>query len=260
MLRSRTAGPAVPGLTHRPVTFVAFVCLGVTLAYLLAGTITHVLGLSPWAMVAIADTILLAVGGGVLWRRGGLPAAGIRARSWRQAFTVSAPLFLPAAVTLALALAYGGQWRPASVLGFFVLAALVGLTEEILFRGLVFGALRRTGARGAVAVSAALFGLLHMLNIAAGAGVLATVLQVLYAFALGCAMAAALEVGGRLLPLVAAHASTDLFAYIAGAGVVERAGHEGVTAAITVATILVLGAYTAWLLRRPPAQAAVVTR
>ncbi len=247
-------------LARRPVRFVLVLVLGVVAAYLAAGTVTHLLGLPPQALVAMADVILLAVGGAVLWRRGGVRAAGIRPQPWRRAFALSAPLFLAAGVTLVLALIYGGDWRPAALLPFLLLAVLVGATEEVLFRGLAYGALRQLGIGRAVALSAALFGLLHLLNLGQGAGALATVLQVLYAFALGCAFAAALEAGGRLVPLIAAHAATDLFAFVAGGGVVNGPGHETLTAIITVFYIVVFGSYAAWVLRPPRLQAAPASR
>jgi hypothetical protein len=154
---------------------------------------------------------------------------------------------------------FGGTWAPQQLLTFAPLALLVGLTEEVLFRGLGYAALRRLGVGRAVIGSSLMFGLLHLLNLGQGAGLLVTVLQVVYAFVLGCAFAAGLEAGGRLTPLVAAHAATDLFAFVAGGGVVNGPGHEGLVAGITAGTIVVFGVYSIWVLRRSadPAAAGV---
>jgi len=243
-------GPAAdPPFARRPVAFVILLTLATFVAYVAAGALTRQLGLDPRLFIVLADVPLLLVGAAVLARRGGLRGAGIRPQPWGRAFGLTALLFLPAVVTLALALRFGGSWAPAEILTFALLALLVGLTEEVLFRGLAYSALRRLGVTRAALGSALIFGLLHLLNVAQGAGFVVTVLQVVYAFALGSAFAAGLEAGGRLTPLVAAHAATDLFAYIAGGGTVNGSGHEGLIAVITAGSIVVFGVYTVWLLR-----------
>jgi membrane protease YdiL (CAAX protease family) len=241
----------------RSVAFVVFVVIAIALAYAIAGGVATRLGWSQESLLALANGILAVAGGVALWRRGGLAGAGIEPRPWRRALALSTPLFLPAAVTLVLALVFGGAWSAPGVATYVGLALLVGLAEELQFRGLIYGALRRFGATRGVVISAALFGLLHTMNIARGAGVAGSLLQVVYAFAFGCAFAAALELGGRLAPLIAAHALTDLFAYLAGQGATYAGGHDALIGAVTVAYVLVLGGYAWWLLRRVPRRAAV---
>ncbi len=214
-----------------------------------AGVIVRRLDLPAAMLVVLADVPLALAGLLVLARRGGLRAAGIEPRPWGRVFALTAPLFLPAAVTFALALRFGGSWAPGRVLGFLLLALLVGITEEVLFRGLVYTSLRRFGVGRAVVGSALVFGLVHLLNVAQGAGLVATLLQVVYAFALGCAFAAGLEAGGRLLPLIAAHAATDLFAFVSDGGVANGPDHTTLVAIITVVYIVVFGIYTVTTVR-----------
>jgi hypothetical protein len=241
-------GPSTP-FARRPWRFLAVLVAGVLVTYGLAGTAAHLFDLPDAALVVLADTVLIAVGGAVLVRRGGLAAAGIRRLPWRRALPWALPLLLPAAVTLTVALVQGGAWQPAAVLRFAALAALVGIAEELVFRGLGYAALRSLGVGRAVVGSAAAFALVHLLNVAQGASPWLTLLQVGYAFALGCAYAAALERGGRLLPLMAAHALTDVFGFIGGDGLVQRSGSVPLTALVTVAYIVVFGSYAVWAVR-----------
>lgn len=251
MRRSSLAGTrGEKVLTRRPVIFVIVVVLAIALAYGIAGAVASALHWSQYGLLALANGILTLAGAWALWRRGGLAAAGFRASSWGRAAAFSGPLFVPAVVTLVLALVLGGGWTFPEVWVYLGLALLVGLAEEIQFRALIYGALRPLGVARGVVLSSALFGMLHAMNLARGAGVAGTVLQVVYAFALGCAFAAVLEVGGRLAPLVAAHASTDFFAYVAGAGVLYAGGHDGLLLVISALYVVVFGGYAWWLVRR----------
>ncbi|MEJ2289810.1 MAG: CPBP family glutamic-type intramembrane protease, partial [Deinococcales bacterium] len=135
----------------------AMLAIVLTIAIIVAaGAITQIFDLPAEMLVVLADVPLALLGLYVLRRRGGLRAAGIQPQPWGRAFTLSAPLFLPAVVTLALALRFGGNWAPQRVLVFALLALLVGITEEVLFRGVVYTALRRLGVGRAVVGSAAI--------------------------------------------------------------------------------------------------------
>lgn len=66
------------------------------------------------------------------------------------------------------------------------LNALVGMSEEILFRGIIFGALRQKHSLIlSIAVSSIVFGLLHFVNLGAGQSFTATLYQVINAACLG---------------------------------------------------------------------------
>ena len=117
---------------------------------------------------------------------------------------------------------------PAQTVALFVFSNLgVALFEESVFRGVIFPCLlARTGAgKGgrlvAVLVSAALFSLLHLLNLVAGAAWDATLLQLGYTFLLGAMFAILIERGAGMAACVLAHAlfncGGDLVGYV-GAG------------------------------------------
>lgn len=73
------------------------------------------------------------------------------------------------------------------------LNALVGLSEEILFRGIIFGALRQKHSLiWSIVVSSLVFGLLHLVNLGSGQSLSATVYQVVNAACLGALFCAIL--------------------------------------------------------------------
>ena len=70
----------------------------------------------------------------------------------------------------------------------FVLTMLcVGFLEELIFRGLLFNAMRKDGVRSAIVVSSLTFGMGHIINLFNGSGaeLLPNLLQVVYATAAG---------------------------------------------------------------------------
>ena len=70
----------------------------------------------------------------------------------------------------------------------YIIAMLfVGLLEELIFRGLLFGAMYEDSPKAAVIVSSVTFGIGHIINLVngSGAGLLPSILQVIYATAAG---------------------------------------------------------------------------
>jgi CAAX protease family protein len=78
-----------------------------------------------------------------------------------------------------------------TILIFAITCISVGLFEELVFRGLILFFLleklskNRRGIFVSIIISSALFGIMHLFNIFDGANVGATLLQVLYSFAMG---------------------------------------------------------------------------
>ena len=91
----------------------------------------------------------------------------------------------------------------------------VGLFEESVFRGLVFPLSlkitekKKYGVFWAAALSSAVFGGVHFVNLFAGMGIGAVALQVAYSFLLGGMCAAALLFTGNIFAAVALHAIFD---------------------------------------------------
>ncbi|KQR44408.1 hypothetical protein ASF82_13230 [Frigoribacterium sp. Leaf164] len=103
------------------------------------------------------------------------------------------------------------------VLAMWVLTCvLVGLTEEVLCRGLIVNLLRRASyPEGAVAaLSAGIFALLHAGNLVIGQAPLATGLQIVLAFGTGICFYLALRVTGNLIWPILLHTTFDLGVFL----------------------------------------------
>ncbi|MFJ6003816.1 lysostaphin resistance A-like protein [Arthrobacter sp. NPDC092385] len=92
---------------------------------------------------------------------------------------------------------------------FSVLALFIGFVEEVFFRGLILQALVPQGLWRAAIVSSVLFGLMHSLNLLFDADPAATLLQVVYATAMGFGFAAVTLRTGVLWPLIVVHTVID---------------------------------------------------
>ena len=91
---------------------------------------------------------------------------------------------------------------------FYILAMLcVGFLEEVIFRGLLFEAMRKDSLKAAVIVSSITFGLGHIINLINGSGteLLPNLLQVVYATAAGFMFVMMYYKSQSLLACIAAH-------------------------------------------------------
>ena len=97
--------------------------------------------------------------------------------------------YLPLALMLSANLWYGVtlNYGALETLLYVLTMLLVGLLEELIFRGLLFEAMRGDSPRAAVIVSSVTFGIGHIINLVNGSGaeLLPNLLQVVYATAAG---------------------------------------------------------------------------
>ncbi|TFC86407.1 CPBP family intramembrane metalloprotease [Cryobacterium sp. TmT2-59] len=100
------------------------------------------------------------------------------------------------------------------VVFFALLACLVGFVEEVFFRGLILQAFAPSGFWRAAVVSSVVFGATHSLNLLFGADPLATMLQMVYAMALGFGFAAVTLRTGVIWPLIVIHALIDFAGFV----------------------------------------------
>jgi membrane protease YdiL (CAAX protease family) len=127
----------------------------------------------------------------------------------------------------------------------FVLSmCFVGFLEEVIFRGLLFKAMCKTGVKTAVIVSSLTFGMGHIINLLLGAPVLDTLLQLLYASAIGFCYTAIFMVSGSILPCVLSHIAVNATSVLA-----PELGTQRLVVIALVQTVLGVG-YGWWLLRR----------
>lgn len=154
--------------------------------------------------------------------------------------------FLPLAVITSVNL-WNGVTRNCAVpemILYIISMCLVGFLEEVIFRGLLFKGMCKTNVKAAILVSSLTFGAGHIVNLLLGAPLLDTLLQLVYASAVGFCFTAIFYVGGSLWPCIISHAlvnSTSVFAV--------EPGVEGRVVTAVIQTVIGIG-YGAWLLRR----------
>ena len=127
---------------------------------------------------------------------------------------------------------------------YIISMCLVGFLEEVIFRGLLFKGMCKTNVKAAILVSSLTFGAGHIVNLLLGAPLLDTLLQLVYASAVGFCFTAIFYVGGSLWPCIISHAlvnSTSVFAV--------EPGVEGRVVTAVIQTVIGIG-YGVWLLRR----------
>lgn len=96
----------------------------------------------------------------------------------------------------------------------------VGFLEEVIFRGLLFTGMAKTNVRTAIIVSSVTFGAGHIVNLLFGVPVFDTLLQLVYASAIGFCYTAVFYVSGSILPCILSHIfvnATSIFAQEPGA-------------------------------------------
>ena len=117
--------------------------------------------------------------------------------------------YLPLLVLLTANLWYGAAWNnslPETV--FYVLSMFcVGFLEEMIFRGFLFQAMAEENLKSAIIVSSLTFGIGHIVNLVNGSGaeLLPTLLQILYAVAIGFTFVMIFCRTKSLLPCIITH-------------------------------------------------------
>ena len=151
-----------------------------------------------------------------------------------------------------IALANGEAWveRYDMLPLFLVDCLLIGVFEELAFRGTLFPAIleSRRSTRGQIfwtaLISSAVFGLVHLANLFEGAGIVATLLQVGYSFLIGGMCAIVLLKSGNIIFSILLHGIFDI-----GGRLIDTLGRGKIWNLPTVVITAVLAvAVTAWML------------
>ena len=128
----------------------------------------------------------------------------------------------------------------------YILAMLcVGFLEEVIFRGLLFEAIRKDGIKSAVIVSSVTFGIGHIINLINGSGaqLLPNLLQVVYATAAGFMFVMIYYKSGSLLACIAAHGVFNTLSVFADEA--NASGEMRILSAVLLT--VVAGAYAVYL-------------
>ena len=108
--------------------------------------------------------------------------------------------------------------------------ALVGFVEELIFRGFLFRAMLKSGeVKTAIVISAATFGMGHIVNLLTGHALVETLVQIVFAVAIGFIFTMVYYKCGSLLPLIVAHSVIDVLSVFAVDNVVADSLYIGVT-------------------------------
>jgi membrane protease YdiL (CAAX protease family) len=201
--------------------------------------------MAGFAIQAAAFAAILAVGLAIAGRAGfGYNNVGLRRvepGSARRALFF-APAVIAEGAALVMGLAGGLGAGAVGVLGAFAL--LVGLSEELFFRGLVLRCLGGYGKERAVLVGAILFGAGHAANAFVSGGLMDVLPQVMFALLFGVAAGQLTVVTGSIVPAVCWHFAHDFVAYVTNDGV------GGSALVVLGVQIILMAAYAALLYKR----------
>ena len=154
--------------------------------------------------------------------------------------------FLPLAVIVSTNFWFGCQMKmSAAESALRVISMLfVGFIEEIIFRGFLFKAISVTNLKRAVAISSVTFGIGHIVNLLNGAPLFDTLMQIVYAVALGFLFTVIFLRSKSLIPCIVTHSAINSLSTF---GVVTTSGQ---LIAVTVVLTVISVAYSVWILRR----------
>ena len=132
---------------------------------------------------------------------------------------------------------------PLHILLHIVSMCFVAFLEEVIFRGLLFTEMRRTNVTAAIVVSSLTFGAGHIVNLVFGAPLFDTLLQLVYAAAIGFCYTAVFHTTGSILPCILSHAfvnATSVFAAESGAELLLITAAIQTVLSVTCGVILLL--------------------
>ena len=239
----------------RPFCFLVVMLLAVFAYSLLASALYPVLNLTDeldiyifnkWILVVLIGLALVGLG---LVRKAGLVADA----NWR-----TLPLYWPMAVVAGLLWA-GVESRPSVevIVKSIVFCLAVGISEEVMFRGLVFHWFRAFSVRKIIVISAGSFAFIHFaVGMFSAIDPLVIVGQAFLAFALGLIFAAARARDISVVIPILVHAGFDVLVVAAQGSVSEtldQSAEVGNGMLFIAALVLVWGV---WLLWRAEASAA----
>lgn len=121
---------------------------------------------------------------------------------------VKAWFFIPLIVVAFFGLIFGieFQYDMIETILYVISMVCVGFLEEVIFRGFLFVGMAKTNVKSAIIVSSLTFGIGHIVNLFNGQDILDTLLQIIFAVAVGFALVIIFYKGKSLLPCIVFHA------------------------------------------------------
>ena len=127
---------------------------------------------------------------------------------------------------------------------FAISMCFVGFLEELIFRGFLFQGMLKTNATAAILVSSLTFGFGHIVNLLLGADLFETLLQLVYASAIGFCYTVVFYTSGSIVPCIVSH----IFVNVTSVFAAEPTNTVNIILTV-VQTVLGVG-YGLWLLRQ----------
>ena len=192
---------------------IAFAVISIVVYTVSMGILRNLGDDSPWMMlglIAYSAAIFLFVSTGGLMEKYGLSgwAKNSKAMLWFIPLWIVASSNLWAGVSVKYPM-------PGQIFA-VISMALVGFAEELIFRGFLFKAmLKNSSVKSAVIVSSVTFGLGHIVNLFTGHDLIPTLVQVVFAVAVGFLLTMAFYKSGSLLPNILMHSLVDVFSLFA---------------------------------------------
>ena len=160
--------------------------------------------------------------------------------------------YLPLAALISSNLWFGLRWNlPLHETLLYIASMIcVGFVEEVIFRGLLFNAMRKDGLKSAVIVSSLTFGIGHIVNLFNGSGaqLLSNICQIGYAAAVGFLFVILFLKTGSLIPCILTHSAVNALSVFANEGAITAA--QEIFSAIAISVIAL--AYSVYLLKKLP--------
>ncbi|MBR2571929.1 MAG: CPBP family intramembrane metalloprotease [Clostridia bacterium] len=157
--------------------------------------------------------------------------------------------FVPLVILSFLNLRGGAAWNYPGVSQLFAVGTmlLVGYVEEVVFRGLLFKAIAKDSLRQGIVISVLTFGIGHISNLFTGHEVAETLLQVLYAVAIGFLFVTLFHFSGSLWPCIITHSLIDVNAVFVNGENISWINQNVVGPTVIV---LICVSYSLWIVRR----------
>lgn len=222
--------------------------IGVIVAYVVsAGTMRGNFGdNSLWMLAVLA--VLTAVLAWFLVKNQLLSKYGLTFWPESRRFLYFIPFGILAVLNLRMGVRphYGPVGQVCAVLSM----GLVGFLEELIFRGFLFRAIEeKENHTRAVVISAVTFGAGHIVNLLTGQATAETLMQILYATAVGFAFVIAFDRGGSLWPCILTHSLVNITSKFSG----EPADFGAFLVPAGEALIIVLSAaYAVYMVKKCP--------
>jgi len=171
----------------------------------LADNLSETMGM-PKLLTAVFHGILTAILLGMIVRAGKCSRYGLRGTPYpAKQFLYYLPLVVIGSCNLWFGV--GMRLNLMGTVCYVVSMLCVGFLEEVIFRGLLFCAMKKDSIRSAMVVSSVTFGIGHIVNLFNGSGVdlLSNLCQVGYAIAFGFLFVILFYRGRSLLPCILTH-------------------------------------------------------